>query len=194
MADPELVQTLDYILNRCDEGAIEAVAAAVVRRRRDLTVFGGMGKLPDPQRMARDLSSQLNLEGAIEGVKGSIREMAMRVIREEAPELSDEQAAELTRAWIPAMTQREGPNAENAPRDRLPPDLLGTMIDQFVLYSQGRMDKREDQALRSQFEAWPERYWKAFPPVIRLIINDFLKGGIKEDDFKTKIGAALALG
>jgi hypothetical protein len=122
--------------------------------------------------------------------------MAMRIIREEAPELSDEQAAELTRAWVPATGQHTGRREETAavPQDRLPPDLLGAMIDQFVLYSLGGMDKREDQALRSQFDAWPERYWKAFPPVIQLIISDFLKGGMEENDFKTKIGAALALG
>ncbi|MDR1127836.1 MAG: hypothetical protein LBL20_00870 [Treponema sp.] len=50
MADSELVRVLDYILNRCDEGAIEAVSAAVLRRKRDLAMFGGMGKLPDPKK------------------------------------------------------------------------------------------------------------------------------------------------
>jgi hypothetical protein len=42
--------------------------------------------------------------------------------------------------------------------------------------------------------AWPERYWKAFPPVIRLIISDFLKGGLSEGEFNSKIGTALSLG
>jgi hypothetical protein len=38
VADAELIQTLDFILNRCSEGAIDAVAEAVVWRRRELAL------------------------------------------------------------------------------------------------------------------------------------------------------------
>jgi hypothetical protein len=62
MASQELVRTLDYILNRCNERDIEAVAAAVVRRRRDISLFGSMPVAPDPRALAKELSSQLNIE------------------------------------------------------------------------------------------------------------------------------------
>ena len=52
MASQELVQTLDYILNRCDERDVEAVAAAVIRRRRDIAMFGNLPVTPDPRRLA----------------------------------------------------------------------------------------------------------------------------------------------
>jgi hypothetical protein len=216
MPNPELLQTLDYILNRCDEEAVEAVAAAVIRRRRELTMFGGAMNLPDPHRMAREFSSRLDISGAVKGLKASIRDMALRIIRQEAPELSEEQVRELAGAWIPEgngaapgpadQTGREAqadradqtdPGDRGGPPGRaaaLPEDLLRSMIDQFVAFSRGAMAPGEDQGLRAELGPWPERYWKAFPPVIRLFITDYLKGEIGEKDFRGKIETALSMG
>jgi hypothetical protein len=192
MADPELVRVMDYILNRCDERNIEAVAAAVVRRRRDLALFGGMDKLPNPQKLAREISGQINIDASINGLKEAIRDMAAGIIRQEAPELSDEQAAELIHAWIPAP---ESPSSgDRSGGKQVPPDLLESMIEQFIAFSTGRMSSGEDKVLRSEMGSWPERYWKAFPQVIQLIIRDFLKEKIGEDEFRSKIAIALKLG
>ena len=65
------------------------------------------------------------------------------------------------------------------------------MIDQFVSFSLGRMEEEEDRALRRDIGSWPDRYWKAFPQVIRSLITDFLKGEMDEADFGTRIGIAL---
>jgi hypothetical protein len=189
MANPELVKVLDYILNRCDEAAIEAVAAAVIRRRRDLSVFGGAQNLPDPRRMARELSSQVNIGASIEGLRDSIRSMAVRIIKQEAPELTDAQIDELTRAWIPGAGQGEG---EGGSPEKLPRDLLFSMVDQFVAFSQGAMNKAEEKGLRDELGPWPERYWKAFPPVVRLIITDYLKGETGEGEFRSKLETATS--
>ncbi|MDR0389637.1 MAG: hypothetical protein LBH73_06160 [Spirochaetaceae bacterium] len=183
MADPELVRVLDYILNRCNEKAIDAVGAAVVRRRRDLAMFG-QANLPDPKRMAQSMTRQINAGASIDGLRKTIQDMAVRIIRQEAPELSDEQVEELTRAWIPSA--EEG-------ADDLPRDLLTTMISQFIAYSQGTMGEVEERELRNEMGDWPRRYWKVFPQVIRLIITDYLYGGLDEKEFKLKIGTALAL-
>ena len=192
MSNPELARTLDYILNRCDEGAIEAVAAAVLRRRRDLTVFGGAMNLPDPHKMAREFSARLDIGGAVDGLRASVRDMALRIIKQEAPDLSDEQVEHLVKTWIP---ERAGPAPEpRAKAGTLPEDLLRSMIDQFVAFSQGLMDEGEDQGLRDELGPWPERYWKAFPPVIRLLITDYLKGETGEKDFRGKIDTALSMG
>jgi hypothetical protein len=189
MADPELVKVLDYILNRCDEGAIEAVSAAVVRRKRDLTMFGGMDRLPDPKRMAKELASQINVNATMDGLTGTVRNMAARIIKQEAPELDDEQVEGLIRAWVPGADGR-GSSAGDA----LPDGLLPAMIGQFVAYSQGTMDPAEERELRSEMGAWPDRYWKAFPRVVQLIISGYLKGEMDEAEFNAKIGTALSLG
>ena len=85
MANQELVRVMDYILNRCDEQAIDAVAAAVVRRRRELAMFGGSANLPDPHRMAQELSGQINAGASIEGMREAVRSMAVKIIRQESP-------------------------------------------------------------------------------------------------------------
>jgi hypothetical protein len=199
MANPDLVRALDYILNRCDERDIEAVATAVVRRRRQLALFGGNASIPDPQRMAKDISQGLNLEGNIEGMKQSIREYAIRIIRQEAPELTDAQIEELTGAWIPGHgnlgkgSSGKSPGGKNVPGGKaLPPDMLSSMIDQFISFSLGRMEEEEDQALRREMGPWPDKYWKSFPQVFRLLISDFLKGETSEKDFNTQVGLALS--
>jgi hypothetical protein len=185
MADPELVQTLDYILNRCGEGAIDAVAAAVVRRRRDLALFGGKGKLPDPKKMARDLAAQINASASIDGITETVRSMAVKIIRQEAPELGDQEIAELTRAWIPGGVP---------PSEKPPPDLLAAMAEQFISFSLGRMGEAEDRELRAALGAWPDRYWGRFPPVIRLMITGFLEGEMTEEEYNSRLKTVLALG
>jgi hypothetical protein len=189
MANPDLVQTLEYILNRCNERDIEAVVAAVVRRRRQLAMFGGMASIPDPERMAKEISAELNLEGSIEGLKEGIREYAVRIIRQEAPELTDAQIEELTSAWIPGR----GSSGKNSGGKKMPRDMLASMIDQFISFSLGRMEEEEDQALRREMGPWPDKYWKSFPQALRLIISDFLKGEISEKEFNTRIGLALSM-
>jgi len=190
MANPELVKTLDYILNRCDERDIEAVAAAVVRRRRDIAMFGSMPVAPDPRRLAEELSSQLNIEGSIEGMKNSVREYAMRIIKQEVPELTDAQIEELTRTWIPG--KQGGGQSHASSGTAFPHGVLASMIDQFVSFSLGRMEEEEDRALRNEMGPWPDKYWKSFPQVIRLLITDFLKGEMDEKDFNTRIGLTLS--
>jgi len=184
MANPELIRTLDFILNHCDEVAIDAVAEAVVRRRRELSMFGSREKLPDPRRMAQELSEQINTGAGIEGLRQTVRDMAVRIIKQQAPELDDKQIAALTAAWIPGGDKPEGPE--------LPADLLLVMVSQFVNFSLGRMSESEDKRLRSEIDSWPERYWKAFPELIQLIIKDLIDGEITEDEFNSKLQNALA--
>jgi len=190
MANQELVQALDYILNRCDERDIEAIAAAVIRRRRDIAMFGAMPVAPDPRHLAEELTAQLNIDGNIESLKDSVRDYAINIIKQQAPELSEEQIAELTSSWIP--DRRGGKNISNEDGDQgIPDKLLVSMIGQFVSFSQGKMEQEEDVALRREMGAWPDKYWHAFPKVIRLLIKDFLKGEIDEKDFNMKLKLAL---
>ena len=188
MVNQELVKTLDYILNRCNEQDIEAVAAAVVRRRRDIHMFGSMPIAPDPKRLAEEMSSQLDIEGNIEGLKKSVRDYAIRTIRQQAPELTDKQIEELTQTWIP---EKSGPGKKT--KNTVSKDILSSMVDQFVSFSLGRMEEEEDAALRKEMGPWPDKYWNSFPQVIRLLVKDFLKGEIEENEFNTRIGLALSM-
>ena len=188
MADPELVKTLDYILNRSDPATIEVLAEAIVRRRRDLTIYHATEALPDPSRMAASISEQITsgVGGGLETMRKSVREMMVRIIREHAPELSDAQVAELCQAWLPQKP-------ETTAKSALPRDVLISMIEHFLAFSRGTMNEAVDKSLRKEMGAWPERYWKSFPPVIKNVISEFLKDKITEDEFYSKLGIALEL-
>jgi len=187
MTDPGLLQALDYILNHSDDSTIEVLAEAVVKRRRNMSIFSAVGDLPDPQKMAKELTEKIDagIGSGIEGMRKSVREMIVRIVREHAPELSESQIDELCEAWLP-----EGGSGK---KGAVPPDILLSMIEQFISFSNGTMKKSVDEDLRKEMGTWPERYWQAFPPVIRQLISDFLKDKITEKDFRSKIGIALGL-
>ena len=189
MTDPGLLQALDYILNQSNEATIEALSEAVVRRRRDLTLFNAIGSMPDPQRMAKDITEKINtgIGGGMESMRKSVQLMMVKILKEHAPELSDRQIDELCNAWLPNSPAKQGGSGN------LPPDVLLSMIEQFVSFSHGEMKESVDKGLREEIGAWPQRYWNAFPAVIRSIITDYLKNKITEKEYKEKIVFALGL-
>ncbi len=99
---PELMAVLDYVLNRCTLREIDALEAAVERRRRDLSAQSGVISL-DPARAARSMSAtvQKSINESMDSIRGTFRQFAVDTIRKEAPELSDEQMAALVDSWIP---------------------------------------------------------------------------------------------
>ncbi|MDR1127835.1 MAG: hypothetical protein LBL20_00865 [Treponema sp.] len=139
--------------------------------------------------MAKELASQINVNATIDGLAGTVRNMAARIVKQEAPELDDGQIEELVSAWVPGADGRQ-PSAGNA----VPAGLLLAMVGQFVAYSRGAMDPAEERELRSEMGAWPDRYWKSFPPVVQVLVRGYLKGEMDEREFNVKIGAALSLG
>jgi len=189
MADLELVQTLDYILNKSNAASIEVLAEAVVRRRRDLMIFDTVGNIPDPQKMSKEITEKINagIGGGVESMKKSVQEMILKILKEHAPELNDKQRNELCQAWMPDGI---GKNTSNS---ALPPDVLLSMIEQFISFSHGEMKESVDKSLRDEMGAWPERYWNGFPPVVRQIITEYLKNKTTDKEFKSKICIALGL-
>ena len=203
-ANQELIYTLDYILNRCNEAEIEAVAAAVVRRRKAIAMMGNMPEIMDPKRMAKELSANLNIEGSIEGLKKSVRDYAIRIIRQQAPELTEEQVNELCKAWIPDLKSQSKPEQKPQQKttgktgkkskeknSKIPKDALASMINQFVLFSLGDMSDKEDKMLRDEMGKWPDKYWNAFPGLFQLLIRDFLQGEITRKEFNSRLEIAL---
>ncbi|AEJ20068.1 hypothetical protein [Gracilinema caldarium] len=224
MADAELVRVLDYILNRSDENSIEAVAAAVVRRKRDLAMFGSAG-LPDPKAWAHKVAAEVNVNASLVGIRQTVRNMVAEMLKREAPELSDTERDELLNAWVPLRTTAAGSTedygSDGSPghgeaydsgeisgkrgksmgrgktgtsrQKLLPPDVLATMVHQFIAYSSGTMPAQEERQLRAELGAWPERYWEAFPQVIRSLITEYLNGTLDDGAFSQKLMASIQI-
>jgi len=189
MTDPHLLQALDYILNQSDEAVVDVLVEAVTRRKRDLSIFNAIGGIPDPQKMAKEITAKINanIGGSIEGMRKSVQEMIIRVLREHAPELNDSQINELCNAWL------QGAPGKDKSASSIPSDVLLSMIEQFVSFSGGEMNESVNNNLREEMGAWPQRYWNSFPPVVRQIITDYLKNKISEKDYKSKVLLALGI-
>ena len=192
MTDPALLQALDYNLNHSNEATVEILAEAVVKRRRDLSVFSTMGDIGDPQKMSKEITEKINagIDAGMQGMKKSVREMIIRILKEHAPDLNLKQINELCEAWLSGAPGTSGKKTSSA---SIPNDILLSMIEQFVSFSLGEMNEYLDKNLRDQMGAWPKRYWESFPPVVQQIITDYLKDKISDKDFKQKIAIALRL-
>lgn len=185
IAENGLIQALDYILNHSDTASIEVLAQAIARRQRDISLFNAAGGIPDPDKMAKDITGKIDasIYAGLGGMKDTIREMIVRIAKEHAPELSDSQINELCDSWIPASEKK----------NQFSPDILLSMIEQFIAFSGGEMNEAVDRNLREEMGAWPQRYWNAFPAAVKRIITDYLKNKITEKEFKSKILLALGL-
>lgn len=199
MADPELVHVMDFILNRCNEAEIEAVAAAVVRRKKELSMFGSANMM-DPKRWAHKTAESLS-SGAgmgLDSVRSMVRDLVSGMLRKEAPELSEEQIEELLGAWVDgaaegAAGQTEQKGSSQAGK-RLSPGAARHMVEQFVSFSTGEMPEAEDQELREQLGDWPERYWKVLPDGVRAVVSDYLGGLLTHKAFQSQLITAIELG
>ena len=85
--DAELMQTLDYILNRAQLREVDALEAAVARRRKALTRQTGIISL-DPEKAAKEMTDavQGSLKRSMEGVKNTFRNFAFDLLDKEAPD------------------------------------------------------------------------------------------------------------
>ena len=210
----ELMAVLDYVLNRCTIREIDALEAAVERRRRDLASSSGVISL-NPERAARQMSETVrsSINKSMDGIRKTFRDFAATTIRKEAPELTDEQMEALIDAWIPeemsvdaaghVASSSDGGAGSGAVGDRytglakkglingIPPEAMYEMICQFVSYSTGNMTLSDESSLRDAVGDWTSVYWKRFPREIQALIKDFLSGSLTGAEFDTELSGML---
>lgn len=209
MKDSELVRVLDFILNRCTIREIDAVEAAVKRRRSDLSAATGLSSL-DPGRLAAEMNStiQRSLESSMSGMRSAIREYAAGVIRSEAPELTDNQLDELLDAWVPEMVPQSAGRrgaaehrfaAEPQPAGGGTPQSAGTvsgaqrdavlmMAVQFTDGCLGTLSAAAETALIKEFGGeWAALFWKQFPSDVRRLIKKRSKNEIDDASFRAAL-------
>jgi hypothetical protein len=178
MGSAELKSVLEFILNKASESEFEVVVKACERRRRDMTMFAGLGGI-NPSKMAEKMAGELEagMGTDLGGIKDMARDYIAEIIRREAPDATEEQVKALLEMYLPS----EGRKA--AAPEGLPPDALLTMVKQFVAYSLGVMPPSEQQRLWESMPSWQESYWKAFPGEIKALVEALLNGKIDEDTF-----------
>jgi len=181
----ELYEILDFILNKADSSELEAVRKALERR---LGKSGGLSRLGiDPRSMAEETAKTIadQTTWSAEYVRSMVRDFAGDIIRRNAPELANGDVETLLDTWVS--------EAEPSEKD-LPPDLLKTMVKQFIAYSTGVMSASEQITLNEEMPNWTEKYWKNFPENVRRLVSLFLTGKLEEERFLEYLDGLLSDG
>ncbi len=186
MERDELFEIVDAIMNKATDADVEVIIEAL--KRRGKSAGRGTFRGVDPGRLAKESAKALGsqMSYSVEGIRKMIQNFAVDVIRKEAPELNEEQISELLEAWVP--DPGKGPEQPS-----LPPDVLLTMIQQFVSYSTGSMSATEQMELEHQIPDWQRKYWEKMPTGIRSVISLYVKGKIDADTCWERIYSDLDL-
>jgi len=131
--------------------------------------------------MAGEINKQLGLTE--KNVKKMARNIVAQMVIQYKPDINDR---ELT-AIVNHIIQEDRSNKP----DKIPKELLKTMIVQFVSYSFGRMTPEE---IARQPKGWAEKYWGYFPEEIKYLIKAYIKNGISDRKFWLEIERLINTG
>jgi len=132
--------------------------------RKQKNTFSINGKL-DLDSMARNMSKQIReqLGMANLNMKKMARDLVVQLALQHKPDISERELNAIVNQMVPE-------NSSSAVAEKLPPDLLMTMVIQFV-----------ETDINSGME-WKKRYWEVFPKEIKLGIAGFLSGDIGKEE------------
>ena len=171
----ELLEILDYILNRAQRAEIDVIRKATDRRLKDLNQGIAALNLGDLAKKTGDvIKSQFESR---DGLYDSMRQFLSRNIRQLQPNIPEEHLTILIDEWLPAPNRDK---TEFSKRTELPPKAVESMVMQFVDYSAGRMSVADRENLAPN---WSRRYWKVFSPATRKLLAELLSGDRTENEF-----------
>jgi hypothetical protein len=193
MSRKELEAVLDYILNKADAEEFKVISKACERRTRDRTAFaslGGQGTGAMARRMASELEKGVG--ASMESVRATVRGFVEDIIRKNAPEITEEQLADLLDEYAPEPGKAKA-RAPDQAAPAIPPDALLGMVRSFVEYSEGRMPPSRQQELWEGDQRWQDRYWAVFPADVKALVKAYLEGQLDGDTFGTALLSVLGL-
>ncbi len=178
----DLKWAVDYITRRMSPGEIELVKGAIERRVERETA-PSLKPSTGGDHGASDIinSLQKQMDGIADSIRKTTRMVAADLILTSVPDIPDEHLQVLLDEWVPVTeTYKLG--------RQIPPELMYTMVDQFVAYGLGKIPEEE---LEDFPEGWATKYWETFPEYIKRYTGLLLLGKIEGDLFWKKIAEYL---
>ncbi|MBN1410105.1 MAG: hypothetical protein JW969_04620 [Spirochaetales bacterium] len=168
MDNRKLKVILDYILNRATDEEVSAIKKAVEMRGFSPEKTNKRKTMKDKAKeTANMVQNQLEIPKA--AIHKMVKDMVTKIIKNNAPEITDEQLNTLLSEWV------KNPEETEKVKSLIPGDALLTMVTQFVAFSTGKLDKNDEAQLRKSMPDWPEKYWDAFPEQVRKLVSQYLK-------------------
>jgi hypothetical protein len=189
--DEPLYSVIEFILNRASSAELEVIAEAVKRRQSPGKGLGGIS----PRGMAENVAAKVKEQlGGMLDVRSISRQIVTDLIRQKEPNISDRELEVLLDNWLPGTARARTEAAQQAEQNqepdeaRMAPDVLITMISQYVAARQDDLPQEEQDKLPKN---WQSRYWESFPDHIRGRIREHLSGRLSEVEFWDSIISSL---
>jgi len=185
----ELEALAAQILNEAEFADIEVIKKACDRRMEDLNKLGigHLGPRKSAEKMAKDFQEKQGFSK--EGIQGMARDMAIRLIREKVPDISEEHLKTLLAEWVPTDTEKQERPTKKAPT--LPPEALLAMVKDFMDFAQGMMSPTKQVELHDRLGDWQEQFWQSFPERVQRLIHVVLKGKLEAGVFWDEVKQTL---
>jgi hypothetical protein len=149
----------------------------------------GVSKLGSPQAMAKNMAETISKQLGLtqDRIRGMTRDMVAKLVMQKEPGYSEAQVREAVEFFM-------NPPRPKSQAQGVGPEVLASMIADFVEYSQARMTPTRQLELREQLGSnWPESFFKKFPGNIRLLIKDHLEGKVGSGEFWEIVEEILGL-
>lgn len=163
-----------YLKNATPEERRELNALLKEGRKNSLDDLKTGGLNIDVNRLARNMSQQINqqLGMADINIKKMARDLVAQMAYQYKPDITEKELNTVINQMVPEKKRNVS--------ERIPPEMMKSMIAQFVGYSTGAMSKKDQSQMP---EGWAKKYWDAFSPDIRKLITAYLKNGIDSRSF-----------
>ncbi len=165
----------DYIKFATPEERKELNRLLKSREKSNVKGFENQGLNMDVNQLAKNMSRQINeqLGMADINIKKMAKDMVVQMARQHKPDITPQELSAMVNLMVPDQKN-------NDISKKIPPELLKSMIVQFVTYSTGSMSEKDQAQLP---DGWAKKYWNAFSQDIRDLITMYLKNGIDNRNF-----------
>jgi len=171
----ELYNIADFILNKADDKDLHVIEEVLNRR---LAQKSRSPRGVDINHLAHTTGETVSrqLSASREQIRETVTGFVKNIIKQHAPEISDDELKVLLNEWAPDPEAIKKRNANK--EKKLPKEVVLKMIDQFLRFSNDEMSLDEQKELRDALPDWQQEYWKGFPQKIRALLTLYLKGRI----------------
>ena len=173
----ELYKIAEFILNKADGKDLQVIEEALKRRLSQKSKSPGGVDINHLAHITGEAVSK-QLTTSREQIRETVTGFVKNIIKQHAPEISDDELKVLLNAWAP---DTQTAKKKTAAKKKLPNDVMLKMIDQFLRYSNNEMSLDEQKELRDTLPEWQQEYWKGFPQKIRGLLTLYLKGRIDSE-------------
>lgn len=175
-----LLKIIEFILREATAAELTSIRDALERRLSKKTPAPDNRPLDETlEDLVKQTTGQAQEQFRPPGNKHNLaRDMVTKMIRSSAPNIADRDLKILLDEWVPPHNI-----VANAGQDKLPPEAVFSMVEQFVGYATDVLPGPEERELRRVIPEWPQKYWEIFSPATQAAIRNYLQGAINGKQF-----------